>query len=169
MEGDFEAIQAKEAVMGEHEEKSEVVIDLEALRADCTDSTLNWDESEPKVIDAKLEKVESNTKVKQMLNGTQETCPHCEESLIKCEIPDADRHHFIAEGEEDNGEPIYFFHTIAVSSLIFDRILAWKCPFCETIDVIPGMEEKWNEDVRYWAKHDSNMQAQLLLDAPEAA
>lgn len=87
---------------------------------------------------------------KLMLNPKMEVCSHCAASLIAMEIPVCDREAYIPMGQTDDGQFLFFSKVVGHSSMLFDRILAYECPFCNNIDVIPGMEKMWAEDQAYW-------------------
>lgn len=82
-------------------------------------------------------------------------CPHCGKSLIGKEILQENRHCYIGfEKDEtgkfvpkkDDGRPMFYSNIIGMNSLMFDRILAYKCPYCCVEDVIPGLENLWREE-----------------------
>lgn len=89
------------------------------------------------------------TQPKLMLNSESITCPHCACSLVDIEIPVENRKYY--------GNKTHFSRVIGMSSLWFDRMLAYKCPDCDNVDVIPGLEDMWRKDQamndRYAAKH----------------
>jgi hypothetical protein len=95
------------------------------------------------------------TKVVGLLNADMQECPHCHHTLVAQEIP-ADRRHlhlgFTPHGKpkEDDGRYMFYSHVVAQSSMVFDRTLAYTCPFCDTTDVIPGCEQMWLEDQAFW-------------------
>lgn len=91
-----------------------------------------------------------------LLNGQQLNCPHCTHSLVAQEIPVERRHNYLGMEQDpdtgrmrcrkDDGRFLFYSHVIGVSSMLFDSLLAYTCPFCNTTDVIPGMEAKWDAD-----------------------
>jgi hypothetical protein len=81
------------------------------------------------------------------LNSRAQTCPHCDTSLVARKIPQQDRHLYLPPGVEDDGRFLFYSRVVGMSSLWFDRILAYKCPFCEAIDVVPGCESMWAQDL----------------------
>jgi hypothetical protein len=62
-----------------------------------------------------------------------EVCPHCEESLVGREIPAKSRTPL------DN----WIIHTSTSRSIP----IAVQCPLCDSIDVLPGMEDLWREEI----------------------
>jgi len=74
-------------------------------------------------------------------------CPHCKASLVAQEIPAERRAGHIPPGVVDDGRPMFYTHLLMQSSMLYDRILAYTCPFCEVTDVIPGCEEMWDVEM----------------------
>jgi hypothetical protein len=106
------------------------------------------------------------------------SCPHCNANLIQSEIPQADRHNYLPMVKDettgrfvdgsDDGRKLYFYRIIGMSSMLFDRVLAWSCPDCKVTDVIPGMEAKWAEEQAYWAERGAAA-ARRMQDATNKA
>jgi hypothetical protein len=92
------------------------------------------------------------------LHGNSEVCPHCMADLVHSVIPEADRHYYMPLDMPDDGRRLVFLRVIGMSSLLFDRILAWRCPDCAVTDVIPGYEAKWAKEQAYDAG-DAHQQA----------
>lgn len=95
--------------------------------------------------------------------GSKE-CPHCHESLVGPEIKQENRHCYIGfekdpDGgrwpvpKKDDGRPMFYSNIIGMSSMLFDRILAYKCPHCGALDVISGMEGEWQEECKFMAEN----------------
>jgi predicted RNA-binding Zn-ribbon protein involved in translation (DUF1610 family) len=101
---------------------------------------------------------------KPLLCLDSKECPHCGFNLVAQEIPAESRHLYIPmeknrltgryENGKDDGRKMHFSHVIAVSSLVFDRTLAYSCPECKEVDVIPGCEAMMQADQDYWEAHD---------------
>lgn len=107
-----------------------------------------------------------NVTPKLLLTMESQACPHCKTSLIAQVIPQGSRHLYLGfeyqMGEngkltpvpkQDDGRFMFYSHVIGMSSMLFDRTLAFTCPFCKTTDIIPGLEEAWVEEQAYWAEH----------------
>jgi hypothetical protein len=78
------------------------------------------------------------------------TCPHCGTNLVASQIPAANRKYYLPQGTPDDGRELLYYRTIGISSVIFDRILAYTCPDCKAIDVIPGCESMFEADRAHW-------------------
>lgn len=92
------------------------------------------------------------------LHHNCETCPHCSANLIASEIPKEHRPHYLGYHKdpktgkyvenEDHGRPMYYYRMIGLSSWKYDRTLAYQCPDCKAIDVIPGCERMYEDDLK---------------------
>ena len=77
-------------------------------------------------------------------------CPHCGTNLVASEIPAEHRHFYLPQGTPDDGRELLYYRTIGISSVKFDRTLAYTCPDCKAVDVIPGCESMFEADREYW-------------------
>lgn len=116
--------------------------------------------------------------VKPMLTHDSQSCPHCTASLVAQEIPKESRHNYLGLEwdeptkrfipREDDGRFLFYSHLIGISSMWHDRTLALQCPFCNTIDVIPGLEDLWAEYLRFIDHDNRGIPVNLEPEAPRA-
>lgn len=94
-----------------------------------------------------------------ILHHDAKYCPHCYKSLVGPEILKENRHCYLGFEKDketgkyvpkkDDGRPLFYSNIIGMSSMCFDRILAYQCPHCHEIDVIPGMEKQWEQETEF--------------------
>jgi len=82
-------------------------------------------------------------------------CPHCGTNLVASEIPAENRHFYLPQGTPDDGRELLYYRTIGISSALFDRTLAYTCPDCKAIDIIPGCEAMFQAD----REHEQKLEA----------
>lgn len=93
--------------------------------------------------------------LKGRLHEDSEVCPHCGLSLVDQPIPEDLREFY--------GGRKFFSSLMMQLSLLFDRVLAFSCPYCKTIDVIPGREGMWHEEIAHWARLNQADQTQTAV------
>jgi hypothetical protein len=82
------------------------------------------------------------------------TCPHCNADLVASVIPQESRLYYLPFGEPDDGRELLYFRIIGLETEDYDGVSAYRCPDCMVIDVLPGFEPLWKDDVSQIEKID---------------
>ena len=107
--------------------------------------------------------------IKPLMNLGTPRCPHCLANLIAQEVPEEKRHLHLVSTQQERRRPsgnrpfLFYTHLLAIASTDGSP-MAWECPFCHEIDVVPGMEFEWYAHVSERAKAQAKQESAWQYD-----